>query len=191
MHADRTNRSVLIVFALLLIAAGAGAGAASVGVFGTPVKHRSLLHHAVGDFYGRHGDWLWPATAVAALLMVLLAARWLLALLFTTDRARDLRIPGGGGPGRSTLAPAALTEAVVEEVQSYRGVDSARARLIGDPANPNLVLTATLQDTADLPALRRRIQTGALAHARAALDRPDLPAQLDLTVTTKRASRVT
>ena len=32
---------------------------------------------------------------------------------------------------------------------------------------------------------------GALAHARAALDRPDLPAQLDLTVTTKRSTRVT
>ena len=70
-------------------------------------------------------------------------------------------------------------------------MDSARARLIGDPAHPQLIVTATLEESADLPALRRRIQTGALAHARAALDRPELPTQLDLTVTTKRATRVT
>lgn len=187
MHADRTNRSMLTLFALLLIAAGA----ASLGLFGTTIKHRSLLHHAVGDFYGRHGDWLWPVTAFVALLIVLLALRWLIALLLTTDRASALRIPGGGGTGITTLAPAAVTEAVAEEIESYRGIDSARARLIGDPANPQLVVTATLEDSADLPALRHRIQTGALAHARAALDRPDLATQLDLTVTTRRSTRVT
>jgi hypothetical protein len=191
MHADRTNRSTLTLLAVLLIAAGAAAGAASLGLFGTTIKHRSLLHHAIGDFYGRHGDWLWPVSAIVALLVVLVALRWLLALLFTTDRTGDLRVPGGGGAGRTTLAPGAVTEAVVEEIESYRGVGSVRARLIGDPANPQLVVTATLKDSADLAALRRRIQTDALAHARAALDRPDLPAQLDLTVTTKRPTRVT
>jgi len=139
----------------------------------------------------RPWDWLWPVSAVVALLLVLVALRWLLALLFTTDRTGDLRVPGGGGAGRGTLAPGAVTEAVVEEIESYRGVGSARARLIGDPANPQLVVTATLKDSADLAALRRRIQADALAHARAALDRPDLPAQLDLTVTTKRPTRVT
>ncbi len=189
MHADRINRSVLTLFAVLLIAAGAAAGAASLGLFGTATKHRILLHHALGDFYSRHGDWLWPVTALVTLLIMLAAVRWLLTLLFTTDRAGDLRI-ADGGPGRTTLAPGALTEAVVEEIESYRGVDSARARLIGDPTNPQLVVTATLEDSADLPALRRRIQTGALTYARAALDRPDLATQLDLTVTTKRSSRV-
>lgn len=191
MHADRTNRAMLTLFALLLIAAGAAAGAASLGFFGTATKHRTLLHNAVGDSYGRQGDWLWPVTALMALLIVLLALRWLLTLLFTTDRAGDLRIDSGGGKGRTTLTSAALTGAVTEEIENYRGIDSARARLVGDPAAPQLVVTATVADCADLPALRRRIQTGALAHARATLDRPDLPAQLDLTVTTKRSSRVT
>lgn len=191
MHADRTNRALLTLFALLLVVAGAAAAGASLGLFGTVTKHRTLLHNDVGDFYSRHGDWLWPVTALVALLVVLLALRWLLALLFTTDRASDLRIVGGGGPGRSTLAPAALTEAVTEEIAGYRGVDSARARLIDNSGSLRLVVTATLEQTADLPALRQQIQTGALAHARTALDRPELPAQLDLTVTTKRSTRVT
>jgi len=64
MHADRTNRAMLTLFALLLIAAGAAAGAASLGFFGTATKHRTLLHNAVGDSYGRQGDWLWPVTAL-------------------------------------------------------------------------------------------------------------------------------
>ena len=191
MHADRTNRAMLTLLALLLIAAAAAAGAASLGFFGTATEHRSLLHNAVGDFYGRQGGWLWPVTALVALLIMVLALRWLLTLLFTTDRAGDLRIDSGGGEGRTTLASAALTGAVTEEIESYRGVDSAHARLIGDPTAPQLVVTAHVADSADLPALRRRIQTSALAHARAALDRPDLPAQLDLTVTTKRSTRVT
>jgi hypothetical protein len=53
-----------------------------------------------------------------------------------------------------------LTEAVAEETEGYRGVSSARARLLGDPADPELVLTVALEETADFAALRQRIETG-------------------------------
>ena len=52
------------------------------------------------------------------------------------------------------------------------------------------MVTAILEETADLAALRQRIETEALTHARTALDNPDLAVQLDLTVTTRRATRV-
>jgi hypothetical protein len=78
---------------------------------------------------------------------------------------------------------------VAEEVESYLGVESARARLIGNGRDPELVVTAALQETANLMALRERIETGALAHARSALDNPSLPIQLHLTVTSARAAR--
>ena len=55
---------------------------------------------------------------------------------------------------------------------------------------PELVVTAVLEETADFAALRQRIETGALAHARSAVGSPSMPAQLDLTVTAKRSSRV-
>ena len=61
-------------------------------------------------------------------------------------------------------------------------MDSARARLIGDPDDPELVVRAVLEETADLTALRQRIETEALTHARQALALR-LPAGLDLTIT--------
>jgi hypothetical protein len=190
MHADRTNRIALLLLALLLIAVGVDAGAASIGAYGAGIRHSHLMANPTGNFIGAQGAWLWPVAAVAAVIVVLLALRWLLALLFSTDRTGDLPIPRASSPGRTTLAAGALTEAVAEEIESYRGVDSARARLIGDPADPELVVTVTLEETTDFAAARQRIETGALAHARTAVGNPSMPAQLDLTVTTRRAARV-
>jgi hypothetical protein len=190
MHADRTNRVMLLLLAVLLIAVGAGAGAASLGAFGTPSEHSRLTDNPAAHFIGARGAWLWPLAAAAAAILVVLALRWLLALLFSTDRAGDLPIGPADGTGRTTLAAGALTEAVTEEVESYLGVDSARARLIGNGRDPELVVTAALQDTADLVAVRQRIETGALTHARSALDNPALPIQLHLTVAATRPGRV-
>jgi hypothetical protein len=190
MHADRTNRLMLLLLALLLIAAGAAAGAASIGAFGPATRRSSLIANPTGNFIGAQGGWLWPVAAVAAAILALLGLRWLLALLLSTDRSGDLPITPGGSAGRTTLAARALTEAVAEEVEAYRGVHSARARLLGGPADPELVLTAALEETADLAALRQRIETAALTHARCAVGNPSLPIQLDLTVTTKRSARV-
>ena len=190
MHADRTNRMILLLLAMLLIAAGLGAGAASIGTFGTAARHSPLIANPAGTFTGAQGDWLWPVAAAAAVILVLLALRWLLALLFSSDRSGDLLIHPAGPAGRTTLATGALTEAVVEEIEGYRGVNSARARLVGEPADPELVVTAALEETADFAALRQRIETGALTHARTAVGDPSLAAQLDLTVTTKRSARV-
>jgi hypothetical protein len=69
-------------------------------------------------------------------------------------------------------------------------VHSAKARIIGDPTSPDLVITATLEQSADLAALRRRIETNAVAHARQALDNPDLPVILDLTITDRQTREV-
>ena len=189
MHADRTNRSMLLLIAVLLVAAGVAGAITSFGGFGAATQHRTLLDNPVSTFFGQHGDALWAAIAVVALLVVVLALRWLLTLLFSTDRSGDLTFPTGTA-GRTTLSSAALTEAVTGEIESYRGVSAARARLIGDEQDPHLVVTATLENTADFTAVRKKIETGALAHARAALDKPALPTQLDLTVATKRSTRV-
>src|SRR5579875_1269937 len=190
MHADRTNRIMLLLLAMVLIGAGLGAGAASIGVFGTAIQHSPLMANPTGRFIGAQGEWLWPAAAAAAVVVALLALRWLLALLFSTDRSGDLEIHSGGPADRTTLASTALTEAVAGEIEGYRGVNSARARLLGDPQNPELVVTAVLEETADLLALRQRIEAEALTHARCAVGDMSLPAQLDLAVTTKRSTRV-
>ena len=189
MHADRTNRTVLVLLAVLMIAAGGAAGAASLGAFGSFTQHSTLLDNPTGHFAGAHGGWLWPVAAVAAAILVLLAFRWLIALLFSTDRSGDLLISPRGQSERTILAGLALTGAVLAEIESYRGVSSARARLLGDPADPRLVVTAALDENADFDALRQRIETEALAHARLAVQNMTLPARLDLTITGRRSAR--
>ena len=191
MHADRTNRTMMLVFALLLIAVGLDAGAASIGGYGTGAAHSHLMANPTGHFIGANGIWLWPVAAVAALIVALIALRWLIALLFSTDRSGDLLIRSGSGAGRTTLASGALTDAVAEEIEGYRGVNSARARLIGNREDPELVVTAGLEQTADFAGLRQRIETEALTHARQALGDMALPTQLELTISTKRGARVT
>jgi hypothetical protein len=191
MHAERTNRTVMLLFAVLLIAVGLDAGAASIGGYGTGTAHSHLMDNPTGHFIGADGIWLWPVAAAAGLIVALIALRWLIALLFSTDRSGDLLIPSGNGAGRTTLASGALTDAVAEEIEGYRGVNSARARLIGDREDPELVVTAGLEETADFTALRQRIETEALTHARQALGDMALPTQLELTISTKRGARVT
>jgi hypothetical protein len=190
MHAERTNRTMLILFALALIAVGAVGALAGFKVFGSATQRGTLLGNRVGAFFGDHGDWLWPVVALGAAIIALLALRWLLALLLSTDRAGDFRLPRNDEAGRTTLAAGALTSAVSEEIATYPGVSSARARLIGDSSAPTLALTATLEASADLSRLRRRIEDGAVAHARQAMSDPKLPVQLDLAVSERVKSHL-
>jgi hypothetical protein len=190
MHADRTNRVALLLLAIVAVAAGGLGAAAGFGLFGDGVQHRPLLNNPVSRYFGAEGEWLWPVVAVAAGLVTLACLYWLWLLLFSTDRAGDLRLPGDHSFGRTTLAASALTDAVNEEVSSYHGVSAARSRLIGDPYTPTLIIAVDLEESADLAGIRRRIETQAIEHARQALDSPELPVQVDLTFTNRRTRRV-
>ena len=182
MHADRTNRFALALFGLLVLAAGAAALTASLGGFGAAFSRRTLFANQVSAYIGRHGTWVWAAAAFACLLIALAALRWLLVLLVSTDRAGDITIPGSKDHGTTMLQPAALTGALTGEIETYRGVDAANGRVIGDPGSPEIVITVTAKQTADLPALHHRLHAEALAHARHALGQADLPIQLELDV---------
>lgn len=180
MHADRTNRVVLALFGLVILVAGAAGLAASTGVFGTAYSRLTLLENRASNYIGQHGSWLWPAIAVGCLLIALACLRWILALLASTDRARDITISDGTDQGTTILQSAALTGALTREISAYRGVDAAKGRVIGDDRNPQIVLTVTPASAADLDALHRRIEADALTHARQALGMPALPIRLDL-----------
>ncbi len=190
MHAERTNRAILLMLGIALLAAGVLGASAGFGMFGTRVKNESLVDNPVGRYFGAHGSWLWPVVAAIAAAVAALALRWLWTLLFSTDRVSEVRVRGSRTAGRTTLAAAALTSAVSQEVESYRGVERASARLIGDRAAPTLVIAAVLDFGADPNELRRRIEREAAQHARTALDDADLAVQLDLTATEGSTSRV-
>jgi hypothetical protein len=189
MHADRTNRIALGLLGLLALLAGAAGMTASVGGWGAGFSHRAVFGNRVSSYVGAHGNWVWPAAAFVCLLLFLAALRWLLALLVSTDRAGDITLPGSKDHGITTLPPAALTGALAGEVESYYGVAAAKGRIIGDAKDPQIVLTVTATQNADLPRLHHRLETQALAHARQALGRADLPIQLDLDVSRRPSGR--
>jgi hypothetical protein len=182
MHADRTNRFALTFFGLLVLLIGAAGLAASVGAFGHSFSHRTLFANRVSTYIGHHGEWVWPAAAGVSLVIALLALRWILALMISTDRAGDIPIPVATSDGTTVLRPAAVTGALMREIGTYHGVDNAHGRIIGDGAAPEIVVEVTARQGADLHALYQRIEEEAFAHARQALDKESLPIKLDLDV---------
>jgi len=187
---DRINRLLLLLLGLLLVAGGIAGLLVGFGVFGQSLRVQPVLHNGVGAFFGRHGQWLWPALAAAAFFLILPAGLWWLRGQFSTAGVRTLDLEPSTKQGSTELSSAALIDALTEELASYRGVDRAAARLTGDSRSPEMRLTLYLTDRADLAAVRSRVEDEAVAHACAVLDLAELPIRLDLKVTAK-ATRLT
>jgi hypothetical protein len=191
MHADRTSRAVLALLGLLLVTAGTAGVLAGTDVFGRDVDRRHLLDNPVAAFIGDNTVWFWPVVALVAVILAVLALRWLIALLSPAPRAAGIVVGGDRSSGRTVLRAGALGDALTTELETYRGVHAARVRVSGPPTDPALDITVRTTEDADLARLLHRIETEALTHARHALDAPRLPVHLDLTGTDHRAGRVT
>jgi hypothetical protein len=190
MKLDKGNRIGLLIVGLLLTAAGVAAILAYSGAFGTVTSDRAIADNPVSRYVGTNGSWLWPVAAVIALIVLALAVWWLLRNIFSTDRIRTLILPGSRASEHSTVAGAAVAGAVRDEIDHYRGVQASKVRLTGGPKQPQLAVGVRTDADADLLVLCDRVQHDALAHARQALDRPDLPVRLDLELSRQRLSRV-
>ncbi|GGK90608.1 hypothetical protein Sme01_53160 [Sphaerisporangium melleum] len=179
-HLARINRTWLAIIGLILIAAGAAALAKGLGLLGRstePVVSAPVAGFATGN------AWFWPALAVLALVIGLLALRW----LFTQVRRsgiRHLDLETDPGHGVTHLSARATAEAFVDDVEhalhdehATRGParERVRARLSGDPAAPRLALAVVLPDESDPAAARRGIQN-AVARLRRSLETDKLPA---------------
>ncbi len=181
MHADRTNRTALILFGLLILVIGAGGLTTSVGVYGQGTAHDTLFANRVSEYIGQHA-WVWYIVAAICVLILAVVLRWIVALLISTDRAGDIPVPVATREGTTILRPAALTGALTREISTYRGVEGVHGRIIGDGGAPEIVLAVTATQATDLHALYERIENEALAHARQVLGQSDLPVQLDLAI---------
>lgn len=185
----RLDRVLLCLLGLLLSAAGVLGLLVGFGVLGGRLRARPVFDNVVSRYVGDNGAWLWPVIAVVGLLLGYLALRWLLAQLRPTG-VGDVELEPGATTGHTSLVGAAVTDAVRRDISGYRGVAGISARLTGDGYDPHLHLRVTLDSRADVAAVRQRIEGSAVADARQAMDRPDLPVQLDLVVTDKKAARV-
>ncbi|MFI6244415.1 alkaline shock response membrane anchor protein AmaP [Micromonospora sp. NPDC050795] len=190
MHADRTTRALLSLLGLALLAAGTAGILAGTDVLGNHLAGRHLTDNPIARYLGDNSVWLWPVAAVVGLAVAILALRWLIAVLTPRSRAGDIVIASGSSAGRTSLDANALTDAVTTEINSYRGVDTSRAKVFGSPTDPRLTISVRTEDSANIAAVRDRIEGDALAHVRQALERPDLPIILTITIGDRQSNRV-
>ncbi len=186
--ADRLHRGALLLIGLVLLAAGLAGLFAGTGVFGRDLEHQHLYSSRTSHFVGHHGTWVWPLAAVVSILIALLALRWLKAQ-GTSPKTRTVRVPSGLKQGHTTVEGGALTTAITREIESYRGVRAAHARLVGDSHAPRLQLSVIVDNTVRLSEMRRRIDAQAIARARAALAPVPLSTAIDYDVSTKAPRR--
>ncbi|WP_245820825.1 alkaline shock response membrane anchor protein AmaP [Geodermatophilus pulveris] len=179
---DTANRTVLALLGLLLLGGGGVGLAAGFGAFGDPPP---VLPEQVRGLAGE--PWFWWAVAGGCLLVALLALRWLLAQLHTT-RVSRLDLTRDDRDGRTVVHAGALTDAVEAEARSLRGVLGASARLVEDRVR-TLRVAVELADHADVAEVRRVLEDRVVAHARQAVDDPDLPVDVELRPGRRAGSR--
>jgi hypothetical protein len=173
----RTNRVVLALVGLLLAVGGAAVLATGTGLFGARVAREPVISRTVERFVDAN-TWLWPVAGAVAVVLALLSLLWLLRQ-GRADRVGELPLVRDER-GHTDLTAAALTGALEDEVEGYRGATRASAVLTGSTAAPRLSLTVTLDGRVPPAELHARLVEQAVAHARTAVGRPDLPVRIEL-----------
>lgn len=180
----RANRVIIGLIGLILLLAGAAGLLAAFGVFGSTLENEAVLSPRVDRFVDRH-DWFWPALAALTAVIALLALWWLIVQV-RTNRLRGINV-ASGRDGHTYLHGGAVIDALQTEIESYRGVSKARARLSGTRSAPRLTLVVTLDGRVGAGEVRHRVEEQALDHARSAVGTDGLPTRVDLVL--PRATR--
>jgi hypothetical protein len=187
----RGNRIGLAISGLLLLAGGLALAAGYRGLYGTASRNSPLYPDAARTFIRENHGWLWPAAAAGAIVIGLVFLRWLL-LQARTDRLRRIIIDTDDGAasqaltdtgaGRTDMPAAVITDTVEDDTTTARGVRRATAALSGYPDAPQLWLAVTTDADADLGRVCRHITGKVIPAARTAIETPDMPTYLRLTV---------
>lgn len=176
-----TDRTVLGLLALILLAGGVLVALLGFGVFGAARARRPVLDPMIVDAL-RTQSVLWRAVAIAAgVVLVVLGLIWV-ARVLRPERRPDLTLaPLNDGAATTVVVTAsALADAIGEQSAELPGVARARARLVGDERAPAVRLTVWLLDGADIGALSRRLESDVLAPARRSLELEHLPVAVRL-----------
>ncbi len=179
----RANRVLITLIGVVLAVLGLAVVAIGAGLLLPDQRRRPIVDTPVDDFVAAN-PWFWPVVAVVAAVLALLSLRWLLAQ-GQSNRIDTIAVEQDDDHGRTRLAAGALTGALVQEIETYRGVDRARAHLTGTSTEPRLSLQVLLDGRADVAEIHRRVADEAVAHARTALSTEELPTRLELQVSRK------
>ncbi|MFJ2476159.1 hypothetical protein ACIOWI_24780 [Streptomyces sp. NPDC087659] len=180
----RLNRALLAVFGVLLLAAGLFAVAA----------HFSRLTFLDGgapliDDTAAPPTWVLWATAATAVVLGLLALRWLAAQVARRPTTHTWHLERNPAQGSTRLAAKAATAPFLSEVTTYAGVRDARATLAGSREDPTLAMVITTDQDGDLAAINHRLTTHGVPRLRQALDLSTLPLTVEYRLTTHTGTR--
>jgi hypothetical protein len=178
---DRVNRVLLFLLGLLALAGGVVILLLSVRVFGDDWADQPVLQQQTRDFADRNAGWFWTAIGIACGLIALLALRWLFAQA-STQRVASLSLEPDRRNGHTKLATGALGEAVEDEIERFRGVSRASARMLGKASEPLLRIDVKVGDDGDLGYIRNRLEEDTIPNARRAVEMPQLPVWVRLAV---------
>jgi hypothetical protein len=174
---NATNRTVLVLIGLVLVAVGVGGLLLSLNVVGGGIGRGRVVPDPVAGFL-TGTPWLPWAAAAAALVIALLGLWWLLSQ-FRVDWPTQLDLTGDRRDGTTALAAGALTDAVEDDAASIRGITAASASLRSQPTR-RLDLTVDLAAYADLGQVRGRLQQQTVTRTRQVIDQPDLPIWIEV-----------
>ncbi|GAA1025515.1 MULTISPECIES: Asp23/Gls24 family envelope stress response protein [Amycolatopsis] len=179
------NRFLLAVIGLVLLAAG-GFGLATHFRVLRVVDPEAPLVPGTGE----PPAWVFYAIAAAAVVVGLLALRWLLAQLAHRPRTGVWRFETDPAFGRTELRADDAVAPFVEELRAYPGVRKASASLAGTREQPSLALIVTCEQDVDLGEIRRRVTEESLPRLEEALELDDIPVSIEFRFTSRAASRV-
>lgn len=185
------NRLGLSIIGLLLTITGAAIIAAHLGAFGRRAANKYIYPQPAGDWLADH-RWLYWIAAAIAVILAIFALRWLL-VQFRTDPVHRLTIDTERNDhpdaGVTRLTGTAVLDAIGSDAERIIGVRNATSALSGHRDAPELWLTVTIDENADSGAIRTQLFDDVLRDARTALEKPDMPAYLNLKVSNKRTAR--
>jgi len=179
---DRTargNRVGLTIVGLALITAAVAALARGLGLWPSLLGHAAdpVTNQRVRAFAADH-LWFWLALAAVAILIALLALRWL-AVQTRTEAIGTIRLEPDSRHGNTTLPAGTLTAALRNDLEESLYLRRTHATLTGHQARPRLALTVTLEPNADPAAAEQRIQE-ALDRLRQAMETDHLTTTVEI-----------
>lgn len=180
----RLNRTLLLLVAIILLAAAAFTLLTGLGVLTLLPRDETLTPSSLSP-----PTWVAYLTLVVAVVVGLLALRWLLAQTQRRARTGTWRLENNPATGTTRLDAQTAVDPLVDEVETYPGVHRASARLAGTPSRPTLYLTIGTEDAADITEVRRRVDTDAVPRLCQALDLAELPTELLFRLDDARSAR--
>jgi hypothetical protein len=179
---ERLNRTVLAILGVITLAAGV-----FVLLVGTGSLRRLVQIPATAPLITPDTSppgWTPWAVAPAAIIVALLALRWLIAQTIRRPQTSSWQLAPDTSTGATHIDSDTAAQPLGEEISDYSDVHAATARLTGPRQHPQLYVSVTADARADITALRRRIDTEAIPHLIQALDLPSLSADLLLRLDT-------